>query len=912
MVADSTHPAFAAAFLNTEDKAVLCDTAGRILCVSEALRRCQPNLPDDPIGHLLSITSAYFSQGSAWHLALSGSYREARFTGEASVGAVSLNPLNLFTIHPLKANRQLTGYRVTFNRQTHFEESLPTSAWQELFNNSHTGICLFDATFKILGANPRFRRLTGIAQDETVKIHQVLSVDGDFQEWLLHSTSLNADAQIVRNPDCFGQISVTMIELGGQQLFWCSLNDASVAHAPDVHRTGSRDRFSQLIDANANAIALVSADGRFTDVNQQFAKLLKRNREDIIGQHVTHFNAPDSNELPADDALRFQQTGVARPFEKTLMRSDGQTIKVLVQLFPNKTSDGVFAGAWNFIQEIDSSVRNQLDRDRHLEQILTSTEDLIVLTDLDNRILMVNSALAKQVSQSPDALVGRNVHDLIRSEDAELENRLHRPVLMKQGFTDLYEQRLTRIEQPDLPVSVRRSLLRNHQQRPEAIWTIMRDASVQHKLISSLANAERRFRSLFSNSIDAIAFWTGSDELRYANRAYLDLIGYSQEELRDLTYRDFTPPGWEEADLLMAEQITERGYTDIVEKEVLRKDGSIVPITLRASAVRDDTGETVGSWIIVRDISELKKTLRRLQHSENMLQQTSRMSRVGGWELDVEQMMFTLTEETFQLLSIPRSFQTSVRNIAKLFDVSSEDEAVRRVQRVYKTGSSETIEMKLAGFSPERWVRVSAQLGFEDQGIPYVYGAIQDISEFIKQQRSLETARDTYQQLAFHDPLTQLPNRLLIEDRFQQISSQARRDNNQVAMMVLDLDDFKLINDRHGHPAGDALLVNMADRLQNTIRASDTVARLGGDEFVLIAMLGEADQVRNLAEKIIANINQPFVWNGIELRSACSVGIALMSGDDDSFENLYARADQALYSVKAGDKGTFHISLNPD
>jgi diguanylate cyclase (GGDEF)-like protein len=328
--------------------------------------------------------------------------------------------------------------------------------------------------------------------------------------------------------------------------------------------------------------------------------------------------------------------------------------------------------------------------------------------------------------------------------------------------------------------------------------------------------------------------------------------------------------------------------------------------------MKDNDGNIMGSWVIVRDISEYKNTLRKLEHSQNMLQQTSRMSRVGGWELSTDYTTFALTEETFQILSIPRSYHTSVKNIAKLLDTKSEQTIYSAVTDVLKGKGSKTIELQLMGFSPERWIRVSAQLAFEEKGQRYAYGAVQDISDFKQQQRSLETARDTFQKMAFHDPLTNLPNRLLLEDRYQQISNQAKRDLKMVALMIIDLDDFKAINDENGHPAGDALLVKIAKRLSSSIRSSDTVARLGGDEFVVIARLEDKDQAKSLAMKILKNIEKKIHWNGAELRTACSVGIALSQKHEVQFEALYALADQALYEVKELGKGSFAFSKDSE
>jgi diguanylate cyclase (GGDEF)-like protein/PAS domain S-box-containing protein len=606
------------------------------------------------------------------------------------------------------------------------------------------------------------------------------------------------------------------------------------------------------------------------------------------------------------------KTGFCRPFEKTLMRRNGTRIKVAVQLFPNFDESGNFVGAWNYIHLMDTDRQENIDRTRYFELLFTNSQEAMVLTDLNGKIRLVNQAFAELLKTDTQELQGELLDNLTVEEDLVREKVQHQEILLKQGYTELYEKRLHRLDGTIIPTSVRSVLVNDPGGRAEAIWMIARESSIQRKLIQSLANSERRFRSLFSNSIDAIGLWTVNDELQYANKAYLDLVGYSQEELRNLTYQDFTPPGWEEADQKMSAQVIERGYSDIFEKEVLSKDGRRIPISIRASAMTDSDGGILGSWVIIRDISEHKETLRKLLHSQNMLQQTSRMSRVGGWEFDLHKETFVITEETFQILSIPRSYHTSLKNIAKLFEPESEQRAVSMVKNVVKSANSGSSELKLLGFSPERWIRVSAQLAYEDSGHKYVYGAVQDITEFMEQQRNLETARDNFQRMAFHDPLTNLPNRLLLEDRFQQITNQARRDQKMAALIIIDLDDFKAINDKHGHPAGDALLVQLAKRLQNTIRSSDTVARLGGDEFVVIAMLKDEQQAISLAEKILDNVKQPVLWqDNIELKASCSMGVAMALDYALSFEALYAQADEALYNVKESGKGDFSVAQKP-
>lgn len=913
MSATANHPAFAAAFFSSEHKALLCDSQGVILCASDSLIQHCSTIYQDLSGHRLAIESARYGENKPWYQNLPSHHRETRVQGAAIVeGIGELHQLNLISIQPLQMNDTLTGFKIILDEDSLFEQSLPNAAWQQLFAESQVGMCLFDEGLNVLSANRAFRNMTEMADDESVRILDLLCVNDDFQEWLLQTQLLSAEAKLLRKTDNNAFISITPIDLSGRQVFWCSLKDASIVTTQTSRLSESFQRFRKLFDDNINSIALVSPEGFYVDVNRQFTELLQYSREDIINRHFTWFNAPGSFELPDSEAQTFVRSGFSRPFHKKLTRKDGSTIEVSVQLFPNIDASGVYCGAWNFIQPLDQHKKSIIDSERYYKNLFSQSQDALVLTDLDGQIKLANPAFSELVGLDIEALQNMMLPELTRPDDAELEANIHIPALLRDGHTDLYEKRLRSKTGIEIPVSVRSSLITDHQNKPEAVWTVMRDATVQRRLIESLANAERRFRSLFSNSIDAIAFWTRHDELRYANKAYLNLVGYSQEELRHLTFRELTPPGWEDADAQMIEQVDKNGYSDIIEKEVWRKDGQRIPITIRASAMIDDNNEIIGSWVIIRDISELKDTLRRLQHSENLLQQTSRMSRVGGWELDTRNQFFHLTDETFQLLSIPRSYHTSVKNIAKLFDLDSESSAVKMVNDVYRTGTAQTLELKLAGFSPERWVRVSAQQGYEEQGTPYVYGAMQDISDFIQQQRSLESARDIYQQMAFHDPLTQLPNRLLIEDRFRQISYQAQRNDHLVALFVIDLDDFKAINDQYGHPAGDALLISLSERLQQTIRSSDTVARLGGDEFIVIAMMTGPDQAQTLAQKIVSSVQQPMHWEGKALTSDCSIGVALLSELDESFEQLYARADQALYEVKDHGKGTFRLAADPE
>ncbi|HBK46793.1 MAG TPA: hypothetical protein DDZ67_10255 [Xanthomonadaceae bacterium] len=170
---------------------------------------------------------------------------------------------------------------------------------------------------------------------------------------------------------------------------------------------------------------------------------------------------------------------------------------------------------------------------------------------------------------------------------------------------------------------------------------------------------------------------------------------------------------------------------------------------------------------------------------------------------------------------------------------------------------------------------------------------------------SLAHANERLVQAALHDSLTQLPNRLLLKDRIAQAIERSQRHRKRFAVMFLDLDGFKGVNDAYGHQLGDSLLVAVGERLSALIRSQDTLARLGGDEFVLAVDIEEPEDAAALAERVVAAIGCSFVLNGIELRISTSIGIAIYPDDATSERQLMANADAAMYHEKASGRNGY-------
>jgi diguanylate cyclase (GGDEF)-like protein len=164
------------------------------------------------------------------------------------------------------------------------------------------------------------------------------------------------------------------------------------------------------------------------------------------------------------------------------------------------------------------------------------------------------------------------------------------------------------------------------------------------------------------------------------------------------------------------------------------------------------------------------------------------------------------------------------------------------------------------------------------------------------------------ERLAHHDALTGLPNRVLARDRFDQAASQARRSHTKAALLFLDLDNFKTVNDSLGHVAGDALLRDVAARLVASVRVNDTVSRQGGDEFLIVlGDLDDEDSVAAIAVKLVAHMAKPFQISGLEVTATCSLGIAMFPDNGTDFDSLIKHADMAMYQAKDAGRNAFHF-----
>ncbi|RLT95986.1 MAG: EAL domain-containing protein [Ketobacter sp.] len=288
-----------------------------------------------------------------------------------------------------------------------------------------------------------------------------------------------------------------------------------------------------------------------------------------------------------------------------------------------------------------------------------------------------------------------------------------------------------------------------------------------------------------------------------------------------------------------------------------------------------------------------------VKHHAEFLREVETVAKVGGWRMNSAGVVYELSEQAQTLLGIDFSeVALATEEFAELFS-GARGMLARELKAALQ--QVQPLDLELQSKDQQSWLRLIADPSTDELGNVELVGAIQDIS-----QQKQADAKIEHQ--ANYDGLTNLPNRLLFLDRLQNAMAMSRRNGKKIALLFVDLDNFKTINDNHGHREGDLVLCEAARRVQHCVRASDTVGRHSGDEFTVILNDLESERTAaNIAEMIVVEMSKAFKLHDVVVYSGASVGIAMFPGDAKSAEELLINADQAMYEVKKSGRNGWHF-----
>ena len=321
----------------------------------------------------------------------------------------------------------------------------------------------------------------------------------------------------------------------------------------------------------------------------------------------------------------------------------------------------------------------------------------------------------------------------------------------------------------------------------------------------------------------------------------------------------------------------------------------------------------------VRYMLRGSRTVDALLRSESRLGLAQRIAKIGNWEWQPHTGQFVASSELCRLMGIGhKDFGGTLEAFLQAVDAEDRERVDQALQRILTDRTPCDIDHRLMlPNGSEFIVNLQAEAVFDDYlKTLTIVGTAQDISERKRSEREIH-------RLAYYDSLTGLPNRVLFKDRVTQAIAHAHRYQYHLALLFLDLDRFKVINDTLGHNVGDMLLKDVADRLAESVRHSDSIgrssngeqthelARLGGDEFtVLLTNLRDVQDASKVARRILEALARPFSVSGHEIFVTVSIGIAIFPADGESVEVLLKNSDSAMYHAKEEGRNNFQYYSN--
>ena len=780
-----------------------------------------------------------------------------------------------------------------------------------LLHNASDGIHILDMDGNIIEASDSFCEMLGYSRSEMIDMNVTqwdakLKLSGAEitaalkKQYAQHERIQFESRHRRKDGSIFdAEISAFPLQLGGKPVLFNSSRDITDRKKKDDELRISKKRLDELFENMSSGVAIYQANGTdfiFTAFNRSAERMNNVRREDLIGRNLTEV-FPGSQKMGLLDAFRrVWQSGNAEHFPVSFYE------------------DERISGWWdNYIYKIDSgeivaifddiTQRMRLQMDLQHERdfndaILQAAGTLILVIDRSGSIVRFNRAAEEFTGYYFDEVKNKPFfwkNFFLSEHRPEIESLFNSA--RSGAINPHYENLWIRKNGEKRLLEWTNTTLSDNEGKMRYLIAIGMDIT-ERKQAESLIRMQS---DALNSSTNGVTISDASDPelpLLYVNPAFEKITGYPASELLGKNCRFLQGEDRDQSGLAEIRACIKEGRTGKATLRNYKKDGTLFWNRLDISPIFDKTGRLVQFLGIANDITERKLADDHLRlisgvfdHAEEgilitdkdgvILEANPACSRITGYGR--EEMLGRNPRILHSGRQDRHFYETMWHEVTTNGYWSGEVWNKRKNGEIY----------------PER-LTLSAVKNEEGQITRYI-ALFSDISDIKSHQQQLE-------RLAHHDTLTGLPNRTLLNDRFEMALAQVRRSGAKLAVCFMDLDGFKPVNDNFGHEAGDMLLVEVAQRMLSISRSTDTVARLGGDEFVLIFtdISGKAE-CQQMLSRVMDAIGRPFSINGHEIRISASIGVAFYPDDDGDGDSLLRHADQAMYVAKQSGRGRFHF-----
>jgi diguanylate cyclase (GGDEF)-like protein/PAS domain S-box-containing protein len=678
---------------------------------------------------------------------------------------------------------------------------------------------------------------------------------------------------------------------------------AAMADAPEHNDkiAGDGQFFRFVVDNAVDGFFIIDEKRRFIEVNEALCRMMGYPRGEMLGKTPLDFVAAESR---AELVAQMQQIESTkhRHYRVLGQRKDGSIFPILLNNTSFRDAGGAVAGSFGFVTDLSSLVEAQqavAASERELQGILDHMQDTYYRTDTEGRLLRASRSVQRLLGYAPEEVLGRPLADLY-FDPHERQDFLQR-LTAGAGALSGYESRLRHKDGHEVWVLTNAQYVRDGEGRIVGVEGTTRDHTEHRHMVDALRHSEARLIGLIEALPDAVFLKDGEGRWQIVNKAGLRLFhligaawqGKDSQQIAamrpDLTVemgecRISDQAAWQARAMTRSEEriLDENGqerHWEFVKLPIFNADGS------RRSLV-----------VVARDLTEQRRVEENLRLAAQVFENSGEAIMIMDAHSRVVSVNRAFSEMTGYLPA-----EVHGRTPAMLTSDLHDAEFYQRLWHgLRETGywQGEIWNRRRNGEVYPEWLGIST-LRAPGGAVTHYVAISSDISE-----RKAAEARIEF--LAHHDPLTDLPNRLLLRDRLERAIAQGERGGTRVALLFIDLDRFKTVNDSLGHPVGDRLLREAARRLRNCVREMDTVSRQGGDEFLIVLTeLNDSDAVTRVAEHILTTMSVPFSLDGHDVAISCSVGVAVYPEDGRDFDELLKKSDIAMYHAKEAGRNAF-------